>query len=71
MNQFYCKECEICFDDETLKNCRNCNNDNLIQIDPNFLLCPVCGCKDMYIKKKLVFNAKGIWQIINIDKQKI
>ena len=26
---------------------------------------------DMYIKKKLVFNAKGIWQIINIDKQKI
>ena len=51
MNQVYCKECEICFNDETLKNCRNCNNDNLIQIDPNFLLCPVCGCKDLYIKK--------------------
>ena len=51
MNQVYCKECEICFNDETLKNCRNCNNDNLIQVDSNFLLCPVCGCKDMYIKK--------------------
>ena len=26
---------------------------------------------DMYLKKKIVFNATGVWQIINIDKQKI
>ena len=26
---------------------------------------------DMHIKNKLVFSASGIWQIINIDKDKI
>ena len=64
MNQVYCKECEICFNDETLKNCRNCNDGNLIQIDSNFLLCPVCGCKDMYVKKN--FNQAFLDKEIDV-----
>ena len=50
MTQVYCSKCEKSFLADKKDYCKDCNN-NLIVLDPEFLNCPVCGCKNLYVKK--------------------